>query len=165
MSSKQTHVTWNDLESYCLEIIRQITASNWKPDIIVGVTRGGAVPAVMISHFLKTKMVGLDVSLRGNYEYDIGPETNAWLAEDACNGKNILVVDDINDSGDTINWIINDWACPEKAWGENVRVATIFDNESSFAKHTPDYSAVTINKAVDDCWVVFPYEEFWMPKK
>ena len=49
----------------------------------------------------------LDVRLRD--ADGIGPESNAWLAEFAGNGKNILIVDDINDTGATFEWIKNDW--------------------------------------------------------
>ena len=38
------------------------------------------------------------VSLRDD---DHGSESNAWMSEDAYNGKNILIVDDINDTGAT----------------------------------------------------------------
>lgn len=154
------YISWAQLEGHCLHIVSQMWQDNWIPEIIVGVTRGGAVPAVMLSHFMQCKMVGLDVSLRDS---DNGPESNCWLAEDAANGKRILIVDDINDSGATIDWIVNDWdyAGDSIKWGENVRVATIIDNTSSKAKVTPSYCGEEINKAVDDVWVVFPYEEFW----
>jgi GLPGLI family protein len=53
----------------------------------------------------------LKVSLRDGDD----TESNLWMAEDAANPiiesrKNILIVDDINDSGATLNWIMDDWA-------------------------------------------------------
>ena len=160
---KKHHISWGQLEGYCTDIVLQMTRDNWKPDIIVGVTRGGAIPAVMISHMLRVKMIGLDVSL---YDSQHGPETNCWIAEDAAAGRKILIVDDINDQGNTINWIKNDWDSSVTAdhaieWGFSTRIAVVVDNESSNAKVTPQYCGVTINKAADDQWIVFPYEEFW----
>jgi hypoxanthine phosphoribosyltransferase len=92
------------------------------------------------------------------------------MAEDAYNGhKNILIVDDINDSGATLNWIREDWprgCCPndpgwDQVWGHNVRVAVLYDNESSDCSVPISYSAVSINKAADPQWVDFPWEAWW----
>lgn len=149
------------LKKYVAEILRQMSADNFRPELIIGVTRGGALPAILISQYLDIKMVGLDVCLRDHQGY--GPESNCWAAEDAQNGEKILIVDDINDSGATINWIIKDWDCPAGSikWGENVRFAVIVDNEASKATVTPQYCGETINKAEKDEWICFPWEEWW----
>jgi uncharacterized protein len=162
--------TWSNIEKQTSEILRQLVLSDWKPDYVVGLTRGGLVPANLISQYLQCKMECLKVSLRDNDGVD--SESNLWMAEDAYNGRNILIVDDINDSGATLNWIMKDWqnSCFPKdkrwkeIWGNNVRVACLYDNESSKSKLDVAYSAVTINKAAEDCWIVFPWEDWWRSK-
>jgi hypoxanthine phosphoribosyltransferase len=96
------------------------------------------------------------------------------MAEDAFGHemerpKNILIVDDINDTGATLNYIREDWpsGCfPDNSrwtevWGSNVRVAVLVDNESSKSGIPVSYSAVDLNKAEQDSWIVFPWEEWW----
>ena len=172
---KKVYYTWQQVEGACLDIARQINNSNWRPDYIVGITRGGLVPAVLLSQYLEVPMQSLDVSLRDGGQC----VSNCGMAEDAygfnaaekdgdplC--KNILVVDDINDQGSTIAWIKQDWqsSClPNDArwnyvWGHNVRFATLTNNLSS--KETVDYSVWEVNKAEDDCWLVYPWENFWL---
>ena len=98
---------------------------------------------------------------------DEGSESNLWMSEDAANGKNILIVDDINDTGATLDWIAEDWSAGQDQerwrdiWGNNVRVAVLYDNEASHSTVTPDYSAETINKLEEPQWIVFPWEEWW----
>lgn len=95
-------------------------------------------------------------------------ESNLWMAEDAFKGKNILIVDDINDSGETLNWVKYDWesgchADSDKwlnVWNHNVKFATIVNNDYSKFEDV-DYSAVHINKFEEPCWIVFPWEEWW----
>jgi hypoxanthine phosphoribosyltransferase len=183
---KKVYVTFEHAQQMVGDILRQIQVDNWRPDVIVGITRGGLTPAVLISQYLKVPMYTLDVRLRDDFG-GIGPESNAWLAEWAFGvvpegsystsryepkyRKNILIVDDINDSGATINWIVNDWpnGCfpNEKevwdglVWGGSTRFAVLYDNEASDAVITPTYSAQTINKFNDPSWIVFPWEEWW----
>ena len=163
---KKIYYTWSDVESQTQEILRQITLSKWQPDYVVGLTRGGLVPANLISQYLEVPMECLKVSLRDNSSPS---ESNLWMAEDGYEGKNILIVDDINDSGATLNWIKKDWedfhpSKPKpwkKIWGDSVRVATLIDNESSKSKLDINYSAVTINKAEENLWIVCPWEDWW----
>lgn len=154
---KKVYVDWQQMQNQTQEICRQIWQDLWVPDYVVGITRGGLTPANLISQYLDVSMHTLKVSLR-----DSGNdcESNFWMAEDAMAGTNILIVDDINDSGATLNWIRDDWGA-EVGWGQNVRVAVLYDNESSASIHTPDYSAESINKAADPQWIVFPWEQWW----
>ena len=164
------YLTWRDVEHHTQEILRQICSDSWRPDYVVGLTRGGLVPANPISQYLGCRMETLKVSLRDHTEC----ESNLWMAEDAFGHemeqpKNILIVDDINDTGATLNYIREDWpsGCfPDnprwtEVWGSNVRVAVLVDNESSKSGIPVSYSAVDINKAEQDSWIVFPWEEWW----
>lgn len=145
------------MEGQVQEILRQMQQQSWLPDYIVGITRGGLIPATFISQYLNRPMHALKVSLRG-VEPDC--ESNLWMQEDAVNGCKILIVDDINDNGATINWIRQDWGS-EIPWNRTVRIAVLYDNESSQASITPDFFALSINKADVDEWIDFPWESWW----
>lgn len=163
---KKQLVTWTDVEHQVQEILRQMQRDNWLPDYVVGLTRGGLVPANMISQYLDVPMETLKVSFRDDEERQ---DTNVWLADEAFAGKKILIVDDINDTGTTLSWIKQDWMSPtpnshqrwNTVWGGSTRVAVLYDNESSKSTLTADYSAVTINKAEEDVWIDFPWESWW----
>jgi hypoxanthine phosphoribosyltransferase len=148
------------------KICRNIVLSKWQPDYIVGIGRGGLLPAVMISQYLNIKMCSLDISLRDGGD----TVSNCGMSEDAFNGINILVVDDINDTGATINWLMKDWqdnALPSheewenSIWNKNVKFAVVVDNLASKCDVKMDFVGMEVNKAEKDVWIEFPYEEWW----
>jgi len=79
--------------------------------------------------------------------------------------KNILVVDDINDTGATFNWIMHDWqsgCLPDEpswdtVWTKNVRFATLTENLASDFSNV-SYTCHEVNKAEEDVWLVYPWE-------
>ena len=187
---KKHYYSWTDVERMCVSIVNQMYADNWRPDYIVGLTRGGNVPATIISNMTGIRCEALKVSLRDD---DSDSESNCWMAEDAfgyeehklrdyqadiqasageeviefpVTGKNILIVDDINDTGATFNWIMKDWQAGclpddpkwQNVWNNNVRFATLTDNLASEFKEHCAYTCHEINKSEEDVWLVYPWE-------
>jgi hypoxanthine phosphoribosyltransferase len=177
---KKKYYSWSDVERMCNNIVLQMYYDNWKPDYIVGITRGGNVPATIISNMTGIRCESLKVALRDGEGHQ---ETNCWMSEDAfgyvdekereilktrwdiSKRKNILVVDDINDTGSTFNWIKEDWQASclpssegwDKVWGKNVRFAVLTENLSSEFDGV-SYSCDEVNKAEEDVWLVYPWE-------
>jgi hypoxanthine phosphoribosyltransferase len=89
---------------------------------------------------------------------------NRW---DPTQRKKILIVDDINDTGATFEWLVKDWqsSCFPKerdawktVWGKNVRFAVMTENlASEFGQVS--YSWHEVNKDEDPIWLVYPYEQ------
>ena len=164
-------ITFPEYQAHVAVLCRDITLSGWVPDIIVGITRGGCLAATMISQYFNKPCSMLNVSLREFPEINV---SDGALSSDAYGDpetgikpKNILIVDDINDTGATFGWIKIDWGLPcfdgdtawDAIWHNNVNFAVIVDNLSSNA--TVDFCSFEINKAETDVWISFPYEEWW----
>lgn len=170
----QMFYTNDFVKTSMLEIVRQMLQDDYRPDYIVGLTRGGLVPGVMLSHYLNVPFYALDPN-----------ESNLWMAEDAFGyvpsedqeviksrwdisyRKNILVVDDINDSGKTFSNLKQDWqsGCLPKesawntVWHKNVKFAVLIENQAS--DFDADYIGLEINKNENPEWCVFPWENWW----
>ena len=166
MDTPKKYYNWGDVERAAQSIIMQMYKDEWRPDYIVGLTRGGLPLAVLISHMASIRMETLKVKLRDLDDNEDGCESNCWMAEDAYEGKNILIVDDINDTGATFNWIMEDWRAgclpDDPKWnnifGNNVRFATLTDNLSSEFNSNISYTCHEVNKSEEDVWLVYPWE-------
>lgn len=178
--------TWNQFDQDMVKLALNIYQSNWRPDLIVGISRGGCVPAVALSHIMRVPMRPLVVSLR-DHSYTMSdcvlaeqafgyvpPEERAqysqadgfWNDEwHPAAAQNILILDEINDSGATLNWILQDWRSGclpnhprwNQVWNQNVRFAVLWNNEASEFQNI-DYSVNSINKVDKPVWVHFPWE-------
>jgi uncharacterized protein len=180
---KKRYYTWQDVEQAAVSIAMQMYKDNWRPDYIVGITRGGLTLATVLSHLIGCRMETLKVKLR-DAENGEDCETNCWMAEDAFGyvdtvdreiyksrwdpkqRKNILIVDDINDTGATFEWIKKDWQSGclpgedvawNSVWGKSVRFAVMTENLSSNFQGV-SYCYDEVNKAEDDCWLCYPWE-------
>lgn len=177
--------TWQDIdraaEHICLEMYNQL----WKPDYIIGIVEGGLPVATIISNKINVPLITLQVDF---VNVEVGTETNCWLSEwafgynnpdetniagcrwDPALRKNLLIVDDINNTGKTIDWIKKDWCATcypneldawKSVWNKNVRFAVIINNLAS--KSIADYNHKEINTAESSVDVFFPWDK--KPKK
>ena len=149
---KKHYYSWTNIENMCKQIVLGMYKDKWIPEYIVGITRGGNIPAAILSNMLDIRCESLKVALRDHKRKN---ESNTWMAEDAvAKRKNILIIDDINDTGATFKWIKNDWSINGH---DNVRFAVLTENLSSEFGDVK-YWAHEVNKAEDDVWLVYPWE-------
>ncbi|MDX3899758.1 MAG: phosphoribosyltransferase domain-containing protein [Sphingobium sp.] len=133
-------------------VAQQIMTDIWRPDFVIGIGRGGLVPAVYISHRINLPMLSIDHSSKVPGFAD---ELLAKVAAKSALGVRLLFIDDINDSGGTIDYIrrlLTDNGCD----GANLRFAVLINNSRSRA--SVDYWAQMIDRDMDKRWFVFPWE-------
>lgn len=139
-------------EDYSYDInslVHQITGSGKFYDYVVGVVRGGAIPAVCLSHRLGIPMRTVSWS---TFHNDQMREYAMDIAEDVANGKSILIVDDILDSGRTIKELMKDWECDRNKVG----IAVLLYNIEQELR--PDFYGRTIDRRTDKDWINFWWE-------
>jgi hypoxanthine phosphoribosyltransferase len=141
--------TWDQVEAYCFDMFSQMEKDGLKPDSIVALLRGGVVPARIFSDFygILLNFFALDVKFyTGIGETQKAPVIRAFNED--ITGETILIVDDIWDSGKTMQVVLDHFG------DTNIVTSTLFWKET--AKGKPDYYSQV---AKENEWIVFPWEK------
>lgn len=143
--------SWQDFDRDILNLVSQIEASTWIPDYIVGVKRGGLIPAIKLSHYFNKPMIMMSCQLRDSKDNQV----RLYEVEEISTDKTILIVDDICDSGVTLSQIILKFYTTGFSI-DNVKTCSLFYNsEQNFVV---DYAAKNLNRSKYKDWIVFPWE-------
>ena len=141
---------WKELRRDVNTLCREILLDKFDPDVIVGLSRGGLTPGVMMSHWMEKPFKSIKASLRDF------PEWEDYLPRKT--DERVLIVDDICDSGETFHKI-REYINERKENGVDVRFATLWWNcECNFEPH---YYVNEIAKDSTKTWIMFPWEGWW----
>ena len=141
---------WKEMRRDVNSLCREIVLDKFDPDVIVGLSRGGLTPGVMMSHWMEKPFKSIKASLRDF------PEWEDYLPRKT--DERVLIVDDICDSGETFHKIrehINE----RKENGVDVRFATLWWN--SECNFEPHYYINEIAKDTTKTWIHFCWENWW----
>ena len=127
--------TWDEVSTPSLK---------WDPTVIISIARGGLVPGVYLSHMLNIRNQPVVWQTRdGNI--------NETIYTDATN---ILVVDDINDSGITFSDVVDNIVENNDVDQTKIKTVSLWTRYSS--NFRVDH---TVNTIDNDDWIVFPWEQ------
>ena len=98
----KNYFTTGQMRNALIQIEDQMVHSGWMPSIVLGINRGGCIPGVYLSHRLNISHEVLDIRLR---DHKVKPNLTVLEKVFAFQNK-ILIIDDINDTGDTFNILL-----------------------------------------------------------
>jgi hypoxanthine phosphoribosyltransferase len=151
---KYEYLTNQQMNSYYAEVCRAMAHAQYKPDVIIALSRGGLDFGVKLSNwFDDVELVPLVWQTRDGATKDLDKLHNV-LSE--YNGGTVLIVDDILDSGATLQQI-------EKALAdyESVVVDYAVAIENIEAEFEITWSGREISRTEDTQWFIFPWEDWW----
>ena len=145
--------SWEEMRRDVNVLCRDIVLDKFDPQVIVGLSRGGLTPGVMMSHWFKLPFKPVQAALRDF------PVWESYLPRKT--DKRVLIVDDICDSGETLERISGHITGPREDLDIDcdVRFATLWwNNEIDFEPH---YYAQEMAKDSTNTWIHFPWEQWW----
>ncbi len=144
------HLTWTQIEDLAIRLADQLPTDY---DVMLVITRGGMVPACIISERLNLRniLVAAVMFYTGQEHTLDKPRFLQFPADPIVNGRRVLIVDDVWDSGRTImavrERVLAAGGLPETA------VLHYKPNRSSYSDVQPDYHVDET-----DAWIVYPWD-------
>ena len=148
------YYTFENMKKDLLDISNKIKESNFDIDVIIGPCRGAYIPGVMLSHLYEKPFEGFIWQTRDG---NVKDKDGLKKIINKYRNKNILVIDDINDSGETLIGIQD-----EIHWlgeCEKIKYCTLFNKTQSNFKDIHYYANELTPE--NNPWVVFPYEDWF----
>ncbi|MFW9792877.1 MAG: phosphoribosyltransferase [Candidatus Thorarchaeota archaeon] len=142
-------LSWRDVYNLTLQLSERIVASGFKPDVIVGIARGGWIPARILSDVLYMETLQ---NIRIEYYTDVGakgkePKITQPLTG-SMKGKSVLLIDEVADTGDTLHHAL-----------EHIKSLGVTEVRSAVLHYKPTSTIIPDYYMVETTsWTVYPWE-------
>lgn len=152
MTTQPSSYTWRDIHVAAQNVAIKLQSVKEEFDTVLGIARGGAIPAAILAYELgipnisTIQITSYEGTERSRSHFCI--DSKYVLTNLSVHSKNVLVVDDLSDSGQTfldLNEQLN-------MLGVNYKTAALYIKPNT--EYVPDFYYQEVND-----WVVFPWEQ------
>jgi len=141
--------SWEQIYELLLNLANRIRKANFRPDVIVGISRGGWPPARIMSDLLENpELANVKAEFYLGVAETKGEPVITQPVSVSVMGKKVLVVDDVADTGKSLHLVRSHL---KEHGATEVKVATIYYKPWSIL--TPDWY-----EKETSLWVIFPWE-------
>lgn len=145
----------NDIRKLAINI----NNSDTKYDAIISIAGGGLIPSRLLRNYLNIPIYSVNVKFyNNNNEINNEGKIIQWLSDkeiQELSGKNVLIVDDLDDTRTTLLYIINKL----KDYSFNkIGIAVLYNKKKDKSGEIPLFCEYFIVKDVDNHWINFPWE-------
>ena len=156
------YIRSEDLIQDSFRLAWQVYEDGYRPNYIIGVWRGGAPIGIAVQEFFSVLGVPSDhIAIRTSHYRGIDDRSTEvqvyglnYIIKQVESDDSLLIVDDVHDTGISIEKIVSDLQAACKKNTPEIRVATpYFKPSKNKTSRTPDYHLHETDK-----WLVFPHE-------
>lgn len=142
-------LTWADFGVGIRELAQQVVDSDYQPDVILAIARGGLIPAGTMGYALSVKntfVMNVEYYTGVDQRLDMPVILPPYLDMVGVEDKQFLVVDDVADTGHTLA-MVQDFCAGKVA---QVRTAVVYEKPRSVIKCDYVWRRT-------DRWIEFPW--------
>lgn len=143
-----TTPSWGEIDGMVWKIVGEVRRRGFRPDLILGVSRGGIIPALLLSDRLSAPLDIIGVRF---YKGVGDVEERPYIIQDVSQelmGRRVLIVDDVCDTGHTLR-LVREYV--KERGAREVMVCTL--HYKPWAVYRPDYYVEET-----ESWIIYPWE-------
>ncbi|HEY9293162.1 MAG TPA: phosphoribosyltransferase [Microlunatus sp.] len=143
------HFSWDEFGEACRELSRQVVRSGFRPDVVLGIARGGLLPAGAMAYALECKnlfTINVEFYTGEDSRLDVPVMLPPVLNAADLDNLDVLIVDDVADTGKTLE-LVQEFCADHVA---AARTAVLYHKPRSIIR--PDYSWRQTG-----LWIDFPW--------
>lgn len=148
------YYSYNDIHDLCIKLGNKII-NEFEPDYILAISGGGLIPSRIIRKVLKKPVISVTISYYdSDDQLQSEPKIIQWIDRDIIQNKKILIIDEIDDTGRTLTYLIN------KLRESNVSELAIgvLHNKIKPKEYNLNNIKYFYGSEIPDKWVVYPWE-------
>ena len=142
------YISWSDIVEISAKLSHEVS-KKFRPDVVVAIAKGGLIPARIVLEFLGVDEVGfVEVKFYKSIGVTVEKPYIKSMSVPPITGKNVLVVDDVVDSGRTMQLVVQVLSAQKP-----LEVKTLALYVKPWSTFIPDFYYAVVSE-----WIVFPWE-------
>ena len=150
----KVYYSYNYISYSSINLANDIKKS-FEPDYILAISGGGLIPSRIIRKVIDKPIISLTIKYYDDNDKIMEtPNIIQWVDRELIENKKILIVDEIDDTGKTLDFIINRL----KEFNPKELCLGVIFNKKKEKAYNFEGIKYFCSEEIDDNWVVFPWE-------
>lgn len=153
------YFTYTQMHRLVEKLSHKITASGFDPDFMIAIGTGGFIPARILKIYINRKVLTVGLSYYDENDNRMEELRRIqWLDDDKekLRGKNVLLVDEVNDSGGTLEYTLKELL---KCDPKEIAVVVLHDKKKDkLGTIPPEITKYFVGEYTKDGWIHYPWE-------
>ena len=153
--SNKLYYSYDEIHTLCSKLGDTINNS-YKPDLILAIGGGGFIPARMMRPKLNVPIYAISVNSYDDNNNNSHINILQWINKDIIENKKILIVDEIDDTRKTLEYVVN--KIKEELEPSQIGVAVVHNKKKQKLCMGLVVDYYYCAQEIEDKWVVYPWD-------
>ncbi len=151
------YFSYNQIHSTIKHSTQQIMKSGFEPDLILAIGAGGFIPARILRTYINKPIIAIAISYYDQNDQLLPePTKHQWIDDIDITGKNVLLVDEVDDSRSTLEFCLKELLAHNPA---EIAVFVLHNKQKpKRGNFPPQIKHIFVGEQLSDQWIRYPWD-------